>query len=120
MKQLIQDPAVALATQKGLVRARDLAKLGAYGGNLQKLMQDGALVRVGRGSRRKYFSKLLSEKLKDPAFRKAEWVTQGTDEAILTMTDPPYYTGCRNPWLVEFVKYYGEPYTVGVINQNAI
>jgi len=49
MEQIIHDPAVSLATQKGLVRARDLAKLGAYGGKLQKLIQDGALVRVGRG-----------------------------------------------------------------------
>ena len=48
MEQVIQGAAIALATQRGLVRARDLAKLGTYAGKLQKLMRDGALVRVGR------------------------------------------------------------------------
>ena len=42
-------PAIALANQKGLVRARDLALVGAAGGTLQQLLQTGRLVRVGRG-----------------------------------------------------------------------
>ena len=42
-------PAIALANQKGLVRARDLALVGAAGGTLQQLLQTGSLVRVGRG-----------------------------------------------------------------------
>jgi DNA modification methylase/DNA-directed RNA polymerase subunit RPC12/RpoP len=62
-------------------------------------------------ARREHFTKLLSEKLKDPAFRKIEGFPQGTDEAILAMSDPPYYTACPNPWLAEFVQHYGRPYT---------
>lgn len=61
-------------------------------------------------ARREYYLKLLAEKLKDPAFRKQEGFPQGTDEAILAMSDPPYYTACPNPWLAEFVEHYGKPY----------
>jgi len=61
-------------------------------------------------ARREYFLKLLAEKLKDPAFRKQEGFPQGTDEAILAMSDPPYYAACPNPWLADFVKHYGKPY----------
>jgi len=61
-------------------------------------------------ARREHFLKLLAEKLKDPAFRKIEGFPQGTDEAILAMSDPPYYTACPNPWLAEFVAHYGKPY----------
>ncbi len=42
-------PALALANEKGLVRARELALIGAAGGTLQQLLQTGNLVRVGRG-----------------------------------------------------------------------
>lgn len=61
-------------------------------------------------ARRDHFLKLLAEKLKDPEFRKQEGFPQGTDEAILAMSDPPYYTACPNPWLADFVKHYGKPY----------
>jgi len=61
-------------------------------------------------ARREHFLGLLAEKLKDPAFRNQEGFPQGSDEAILTMSDPPYYTACPNPWLAEFVEHYGKPY----------
>lgn len=61
-------------------------------------------------ARREHFTKLLAEKLKDPAFRKIEGFPQGTDEAILAMSDPPYYTACPNPFLDDFVRHYGKPY----------
>lgn len=61
-------------------------------------------------ARRAHFSKLLAEKLKDPAFRKIEGFPQGTDEAILAMSDPPYYTACPNPFIEEFMRQYGKPY----------
>ncbi|MBZ9908077.1 site-specific DNA-methyltransferase [Mesorhizobium sp. BR115XR7A] len=60
--------------------------------------------------RREYFLNLLAEKLKDPAFRQQEGFPQGTDEAILAMSDPPYYTACPNPWLADFVAHHGKPY----------
>lgn len=61
-------------------------------------------------ARREHFSKLLAEKLKDPAFRKIEGFPVGTDEAILAMSDPPYYTACPNPFIEDFVRHYGKPY----------
>jgi len=65
-------------------------------------------------ARREHFRKLLAEKLKDPEFRKQEGFPQGTDEAILAMSDPPYYTACPNPWLADFVQHYGKPYDPSV------
>lgn len=61
-------------------------------------------------ARREHFTRLLAEKLKDPAFRETEGFPVGTDEAILAMSDPPYYTACPNPWLADFVVHHGKPY----------
>ncbi|MEY9606260.1 DNA-directed RNA polymerase subunit RPC12/RpoP [Bradyrhizobium japonicum] len=61
-------------------------------------------------ARREHFLTLLADKLKNPAFRKQEGFPKGTDDAILAMSDPPYYTACPNPWLADFVKHYGRPY----------
>lgn len=79
--------------------ARDSSPVGCLG---QTFPSDQA--------RREHFLQLLAEKLKDPEFRKQEGFPQGTDEAILAMSDPPYYTACPNPWLADFVKHYGKPY----------
>lgn len=65
-------------------------------------------------ARREHYLKLLAEKFKDPAFRKIEGFPQGTDEAILAMSDPPYYTACPNPFLEDFVRHYGKPYDPSV------
>lgn len=65
-------------------------------------------------ARREHYLKLLTEKLQDPAFRQQEGFPQGTDAAILAMSDPPYYTACPNPWLAEFVAHYGKPYDPAV------
>jgi hypothetical protein len=61
-------------------------------------------------ARRQHFLKLLAEKLQDPDFRKTEGFPKGTDEAILAMSDPPYYTACPNPFLGEIVRRHGTPY----------
>lgn len=61
-------------------------------------------------ARREHFLSLLAAKLKDPTFRKQEGFPDGTDEAILAMSDPPYYTACPNPWLADFVTHYGRRY----------
>jgi 16S rRNA G966 N2-methylase RsmD len=65
-------------------------------------------------ARREHFLELLAEKLKDIDFRRQEGFPKGTDEAILTMSDPPFYTACPNPWLADFVKHYGKPYDPAV------
>lgn len=53
--------------------------------------------------RRAYFTALLAEKLKDPEFRKIEGFPIGSDEDILNLSDPPYYTACPNPWIADFI-----------------
>lgn len=83
--------------------------------NIESGKSDGSVECLGmtfpsEDARREHFLKLLAEKLKDPAFRAQEGFPKGTDEAILAMSDPPYYTACPNPWLAEFVKHYGRPY----------
>lgn len=64
--------------------------------------------------RRAHFLGILREKLKDPEFRKIEGFPIGTDEDILALSDPPYYTACPNPFLADFVKHYGTAYDPNV------
>ena len=54
-------------------------------------------------ARRDHFVALLKEKLQDPEFRKKPGFPQGSDEAILRMSDPPYYTACPNPFLKQIL-----------------
>lgn len=61
-------------------------------------------------ARRAYFLEKLREKLQDPEFRKIEGFPIGSDEDILALSDPPYYTACPNPFITDFVKHYGKPY----------
>jgi len=49
--------------------------------------------------RRAYFSARLREHLQDPGFRATEGFPIGSDEDILALSDPPYYTACPNPFL---------------------
>ena len=60
--------------------------------------------------RREYFLSKLHEKLKDPEFRKIEGFPNGRDEDILALSDPPYYTACPNPFMKEYLDYYGKTY----------
>ncbi len=52
----------------------------------------------------------LRKKLLDPEFRKIEGFPIGSDEDILAMSDPPYYTACPNPFLDDFIRCYGKPF----------
>ncbi|MGE8587792.1 MAG: DNA methyltransferase [Alcaligenes sp.] len=65
-------------------------------------------------ARREHYLRLLMEKLKDPTFRKIEGFPIGSDEDILALSDPPYYTACPNPFFEDFVRHYGEPYDSSV------
>jgi hypothetical protein len=78
--------------------------------------------------RRNYFTEKLREKLQDPEFRKIEGFPIGSDEDILHLSDPPYYTACPNPWIADFInewesekpekpadyKYHREPFAADV------
>ena len=65
-------------------------------------------------ARREHYLAILREKLKDPNFRKIEGFPIGTDEDILALSDPPYYTACPNPFIEDFIKHYGKPYDPSV------
>ena len=60
--------------------------------------------------RREHFLKILRDKLKDPDFRKIEGFPIGSDEDMLALSDPPYYTACPNPFLADFIELYANPY----------
>ena len=61
-------------------------------------------------ARHAHFLMRLAEKLKDPAFRSMDGFPLGSDEDILALSDPPYYTACPNPFIDEFIRYYGTAY----------
>lgn len=79
-------------------------------------------------TRRAHFTEELRKKLKDPEFRKIEGFPIGSDEDILKLSDPPYYTACPNPWIADFIeewekekppkpedyKYHREPFATDV------
>jgi hypothetical protein len=60
--------------------------------------------------RRGYFIDRLREKLADPEFRRTPGFPEASDEDILRLSDPPYYTACPNPFLDDFVRVHGKPY----------
>jgi hypothetical protein len=60
-------------------------------------------------ARREHFLKLLAEKLGEPEFRNTPGFPSGSDEDILRLSDPPYYTACPNPFLGAFVHDSTEP-----------
>ena len=57
----------------------------------------------------KYEQSLLA-KLNDPDFCKIEGFPIGDDDAILGLSNPPYYTSCPNPYIDEFIQNNGKPY----------
>ena len=56
-----------------------------------------------REERQKYLDR-LRQKLQDPHFRAIEGFPIAEDEAILALSDPPYYTACPNPFLPEIIE----------------
>ena len=62
-------------------------------------------------ARREYFLDRLREHLQDPEFRKTPGFPSGSDDEILWMSDPPYYTACPNPFLEQFIETHGTKYS---------
>lgn len=58
------------------------------------------------GARREYFRNELRQKM--PELRKIEGFPIGTDDDIINLSDPPYYTACPNPWLNDFIAQWEE------------
>ncbi len=65
-------------------------------------------------ARRAHYLKVLSERLKNPDFRKTIGFPLGSDEDILALSDPPYYTACPNPFFDDFVRHHGKPYNSSI------
>lgn len=52
-------------------------------------------------ARREYFRVELRAKL--PELRQIEGFPIGSDDDIINLSDPPFYTACPNPWLNDFI-----------------
>jgi hypothetical protein len=64
---------------------------------------------AARDAERAEYLERLREKLQDPDFRAIEGFPIGEDDAILALSDPPYYTACPNPFLPEIIaRWQGE------------
>ena len=72
----------------------------------EPIIKEGAEIAYdAQEERRGKYLKRLAQYLKDPEFRKIEGFPIGTDEAILALSDPPYYTACPNPFLEEMLEW---------------
>lgn len=56
-------------------------------------------------ARRAHYLGLLREKLQDPEFRRTPGFPSGSDDAILRLSDPPYFTACPNPFLSDILAH---------------
>lgn len=54
------------------------------------------------------YKKDLAEKLEE--LKKIVGFPIGTDEDILALSEPPYYTACPNPYIKDFIEEHGTPY----------
>src|SRR5947207_10445353 len=77
--------------------------------NVQRPVECLGLTFESDEARRAHFLEILREKLRDPEFRKIEGFPTGTDEDILALSDPPYYTACPNPFIETFVAINTKP-----------
>lgn len=62
--------------------------------------------------RQQFEAACKTKPLKDqlPSLRAMEGFPIGTDEDILALSDPPYYTACPNPYINDFITAFGKPY----------
>ena len=73
----------------------------------EQVVNDGPVTCLGiqfesDAKRREFFREELRKKL--PELRFVEGFPQGTDDDIIALSDPPYYTACPNPWVKDFVR----------------
>lgn len=53
---------------------------------------------------RSFYQNELKKLLSNKEFRSKPGFPAGSDEDILRMSDPPFYTACPNPWLEDFIR----------------
>ncbi len=68
-----------------------------------ELLPDSPLSARDESERQRWLEK-LRQHLQDPAFRQTPGFPNASDEAILALSDPPYYTACPNPFLTEILQ----------------
>jgi DNA modification methylase len=73
----------------------------------EQVVNDGPVTCLGirfenDAKRREFFREELRKKL--PELRLIEGFPVGTDDDIIALSDPPYYTACPNPWINDFIK----------------
>ena len=66
--------------------------------------------------RREWYRAELRAKL--PELKKMEGFPVGTDEDIIALSDPPYYTACPNPWIADFVHEWESEKPQGTDNRR--
>lgn len=54
------------------------------------------------------YKKDLAEKL--PQLKEIDGFPKGSDEDIIALSQPPYYTACPNPYITEFIEKHGSVY----------
>jgi len=59
-------------------------------------------------ARRQHFSAQLQTLLNQTDFRQLSGFPTASEEAILALSDPPYYTACPNPWITEAIERWQE------------
>ncbi len=52
----------------------------------------------------KNFEKQLADNLQDSYFKQIPGFPNASDQDVLALSNPPYYTACPNPWLSDFVE----------------
>lgn len=62
-------------------------------------------------ARREHFRSLLRARLADSEFRSTPGFPDGSDDDIVKMSDPPYYTACPNPFIGDWVASIPGPVT---------
>jgi 16S rRNA G966 N2-methylase RsmD len=85
----------------------------------QQAMEAGRVECLGQTfesdeARRAHFLERLREKLADPESRKTPGFPKASDDDILRLSDPPYYTACPNPFLDDFVRQCATPFDPAV------
>ncbi len=66
---------------------------------------DGQIREIAEKMRRNDREKDLLQRWKDEV-----GFPHGSIEDIMKLSDPPYYTACPNPFITDYVRYYGRPY----------
>lgn len=61
-------------------------------------------------TRRKHFDELLREKLSEGDIQGIEGFPQGLIDTILSLSDPPFYTACPNPFISQLIEECGTVY----------